>query len=362
MSLSIRKQLIAVSIIVVGLIAIALTVSIPTFVAAHNKTPMRKALTEVLVQEGVPWGIYGQSSTFLIYPNPYGDPIDPATFDPLKVPVAKIKGARGAGPLTGKIRMGLMSHGVDVMGAPGGFVSATHGGAEIEKTVHALRETVRALKADRYLLTRQTFTEFPDLRVAGPDFGASTRLSDANPQQADFAWGRRVLFDFKLKDGKRSQGVLTPPDDYQPGEKRPMIVNFYEKNSQNLHRYQAPSFATGMQEAATLRRRPPFVAVADVPVRAQRLQIERHLARTVLAIDQYRHARRVRRRSSPSATRSSGWGKFPRPRRGPSPTSTRRRCRPSWSSRRAWPRSAAISRCPEPTARSASWPPMTSTR
>ena len=62
---------------------------------------------------------------------------------------AKLKGARGAGPLTGKIRMGLMTHGVDVMGAPGGFVSATHGGAEIEKTVHALRETVRALKAER---------------------------------------------------------------------------------------------------------------------------------------------------------------------------------------------------------------------
>jgi glutamate-1-semialdehyde 2,1-aminomutase len=110
---------------------------------------LRKALTEVLVQEGVPWGIYGQSSTFLIYPNPYGDPIDPATFDPLKVPFAKLKGARGAGPLTGKIRMGLMTHGVDVMGAPGGFVSATHGGAEIEKTAHALRQTVRALKAER---------------------------------------------------------------------------------------------------------------------------------------------------------------------------------------------------------------------
>ena len=34
--------------IVVGLIAIALTVSIPSFVAAHNRTPMRKALTEVM--------------------------------------------------------------------------------------------------------------------------------------------------------------------------------------------------------------------------------------------------------------------------------------------------------------------------
>ena len=73
----------------------------------------------------------------------------PISFDPLKVPFAKLKGARGAGSLTGKIRMGLMTHGVDVMGAPGGFVSAMHGGAEIEKTVHALRMTVRALKAER---------------------------------------------------------------------------------------------------------------------------------------------------------------------------------------------------------------------
>ncbi len=116
-----------------------------------NKTAaeLRAALREVLVKEGVPWGIYGQSSTFLIYPNPYGDAVDPKTFDPLKVPFAKLKGARGAGSLTGKIRMGLMTHGVDIMAAPGGFVSATHGGAEIEKTVHALRETVRALKAER---------------------------------------------------------------------------------------------------------------------------------------------------------------------------------------------------------------------
>src|SRR5215475_994068 len=116
--------------------------------ANRTAAELRDALRQVLIEESVPWGIYGQSSTFLIYPNPYGDPIDPATFDPLKLGFAKLKGARSS-PLTGKIRMGLMSHGVDVMGAPGGFVSATHGGAEIEKTVHALRQTVRALKAER---------------------------------------------------------------------------------------------------------------------------------------------------------------------------------------------------------------------
>jgi dienelactone hydrolase len=105
---------------------------------------------------------------------------------------------------------------------------------------------VRAARAERYLLTRQTFQEFPDLRVSGPDFGKTSKVSDANPQQAEYAWGRRLLFDYKLKDGKRAQGILAIPEDYQPGEKRPMLVSFYEKNSQNMHRYTAPSFVTGM--------------------------------------------------------------------------------------------------------------------
>jgi len=104
----------------------------------------------------------------------------------------------------------------------------------------------KAKEADKFLLTRQTFAEFPDLRVSGPDFGASTKITDANPQQAEFLWGHRILFDYENKDGVRLQGILALPDDYQPGEKRPMLVAFYEKNSQNLHRYTAPSYLGGM--------------------------------------------------------------------------------------------------------------------
>jgi len=105
---------------------------------------------------------------------------------------------------------------------------------------------VKAMKADRFLFTRQTFVEYPDLRVSGPDFRDSKKVTDANPQQAEYLWGKRLLFDYKNKDGKRLQGILAVPDDYKPGEKRPMLVTFYEKNSQNLHRYNAPSYLTGM--------------------------------------------------------------------------------------------------------------------
>jgi dipeptidyl aminopeptidase/acylaminoacyl peptidase len=110
----------------------------------------------------------------------------------------------------------------------------------------AFSTPIRAQKAEKYLFTRQTFAEFPDLRVSGSDFKDARKITDANPQHAEYAWGRRVLFDFKNRDGVRLQGILALPDDYKAGEKRPMLVSFYEKNSQNMHRYPAPSFLTGM--------------------------------------------------------------------------------------------------------------------
>lgn len=105
---------------------------------------------------------------------------------------------------------------------------------------------IRAEKVDRFLLTRQTFAEFPDLQVASSAFSDMKKISDVNPQQAEYTWGHRVLFDYTNKDGVRLQGILALPDDYKQGEKRPMIVSFYEKNSQNMHRYTSPTYLRSM--------------------------------------------------------------------------------------------------------------------
>jgi hypothetical protein len=72
---------------------------------------------------------------------------------------------------------------------------------------------VKAMKAETFWFTRQTFAEFPDLRVSGPGFAGSKKISDANPRQKDFLWGHRLLFDVKNKDGVRLQGILAIPDD-----------------------------------------------------------------------------------------------------------------------------------------------------
>ncbi len=98
----------------------------------------------------------------------------------------------------------------------------------------------KADSADVVLFTRQDFETFPDYHVAGLGFDDADQVTEANPQQAEFNWGRRVLFDYETRDGVRLQGTLGIPYDYVDGEKRPMLVNYYEKNSQNLHSYPTP--------------------------------------------------------------------------------------------------------------------------
>ena len=100
----------------------------------------------------------------------------------------------------------------------------------------------KAEDADRYLFTVQTFQEFPDLWVSDQDFSDRERVTVANPQQDEFLWGHRILFDYTNDDGVRLQGTLAIPDDYVEGEKLPMIVRFYEKYSQDLHLYPTPAY------------------------------------------------------------------------------------------------------------------------
>lgn len=159
--------------------------------------------------------------------------------DPLAPPSVALRGIDLSKPIT------LSAYGE--YNKKSGFYELNNG--KLREIVYedvSFSNPVKAARANQYLFTRQTFIEFPDLRVSGANFAESKKISNANPQQAEYAWGRRILFDFKNKDGLRMQGILALPDDYKAGEKRPMLVNFYEDNSQNLHRYNAPSYVTGM--------------------------------------------------------------------------------------------------------------------
>jgi glutamate-1-semialdehyde 2,1-aminomutase len=107
---------------------------------------LRTGLRRILVEGGVPWGVFGEASVFVIFPNPARLPLDPANFDPLELGFKGLKGARDP-QLNNRLRVALLAHGVDIAGGPGGFVSAAHGARELSQTLDAFRSALRALKA-----------------------------------------------------------------------------------------------------------------------------------------------------------------------------------------------------------------------
>ncbi len=108
---------------------------------------IRSGMRKILVEEGVAWGVYGDASAFQIFQNPKRLPLDPATFDASKLGFQGLKGVRNP-DLAYRLRIALIAQGVDIMGSPGGLVSAVHGPAEVAHTLEAFRTAVRWLKAD----------------------------------------------------------------------------------------------------------------------------------------------------------------------------------------------------------------------
>jgi dipeptidyl aminopeptidase/acylaminoacyl peptidase len=102
----------------------------------------------------------------------------------------------------------------------------------------------KAKDADQYMVTIESFTECPDYYVTDATFDNPRRITNANPQQAEFNWGHRVLFDYTNDDGVRLQAALAIPDTRKPGERLPMLVSFYEKRSQNMNSYLRPRLAS----------------------------------------------------------------------------------------------------------------------
>jgi dipeptidyl aminopeptidase/acylaminoacyl peptidase len=104
----------------------------------------------------------------------------------------------------------------------------------------------KAKNADVYAFTEQRFEEFPDLWVSGPDFAAARKVSHANPQQAEFNWGKAELIEYTNADGKVLPAVLVKPEDFDPSKKYPLMVYIYETQALGLHRYVPPSPGTSI--------------------------------------------------------------------------------------------------------------------
>ena len=120
-----------------------------------------------------------------------------------------------------------------------GFYRLAPGDAPVPllETGHKYRFVQKAEAADRVLFTRERYTEFPDLWMAGLDFADARRLTEVNPQIAEFAWGEAELVHWSSADGIPLDGVLIKPGNYEKGKRYPVLVYYYRFFSQRLHEF-----------------------------------------------------------------------------------------------------------------------------
>ncbi|ANE49910.1 prolyl oligopeptidase family serine peptidase [Flavisolibacter tropicus] len=109
----------------------------------------------------------------------------------------------------------------------------------VETSAYNYNLLAKAKDAPAVIYTKESYTSSPDLYVQVGD--KATKLSELNPQQAQYNWGTAELFTWKTFTGKQSEGILYKPEDFDPKKKYPMIIYFYEKLSDGLYNYNAPS-------------------------------------------------------------------------------------------------------------------------
>ena len=126
-----------------------------------------------------------------------------------------------------------------------GYWQIPAGGGQPARLIWADKSIGGAVKSkggDRVLFTQQTFEEFPDYWATNAAFASPKKLTDANPQIADYAWGSKKLIDYANSKGRKLQATLTLPAGYEPGKKYPMLVYIYEIMSNTHHQFSMPTY------------------------------------------------------------------------------------------------------------------------
>jgi dipeptidyl aminopeptidase/acylaminoacyl peptidase len=98
----------------------------------------------------------------------------------------------------------------------------------------------KAKEANVYLYSRESYTEFPDLRVTDSAFGQSEKVTAANPQMKEFLWGSAELVEWKSADGVPLQGIVMKPENFDPNKRYPVLVYYYRLISQRLFDFSRP--------------------------------------------------------------------------------------------------------------------------
>ncbi len=85
---------------------------------------------------------------------------------------------------------------------------------------YAYMTPVKAKNAGMILYQRSSFKESPDV-YAGEELSTARKISDLNPQQANYNWGTAELFKWTTFNGQQTEGIVYKPEDFDPKRNTP---------------------------------------------------------------------------------------------------------------------------------------------
>ena len=139
---------------------------------------------------------------------------------------------------------------------------------QVQQGAYAYASNVMKAKAgNAYLFTRENFREFPDLLYSNKDLSTFSRISNANPQQANFRWGDIELYRWTGAQGQDIEGLLIKPEGFDPTQQYPMITYFYERNAENLYRHWTPGYPRSIINFAYYASRGYLIFIPDIHYR-----------------------------------------------------------------------------------------------
>jgi dipeptidyl aminopeptidase/acylaminoacyl peptidase len=98
----------------------------------------------------------------------------------------------------------------------------------------------RSTNGKVHMLRTMTVSMYPEVCMLDKDFKNEKIISNTNPQQESYNWAKVQLVKWKAHDKMPLEGLLYSPENYDPTKKYPLLVYFYELNSDNLHNYNSP--------------------------------------------------------------------------------------------------------------------------
>ncbi len=98
----------------------------------------------------------------------------------------------------------------------------------------------RSPNKSHYFFRWMTVSHYPELELWNDQYQPQAEISVTNPQQKEYNWATSEIVKWRAYDGQNLEGILYKPADYDATKKYPLLLYYYELNSDNLNNYQSP--------------------------------------------------------------------------------------------------------------------------